>query len=187
MAVSRLIFTPRDSTQHVEPSQLLQQLAQLELIRLPAYRDNHYLPGESFISLITFLGCSPSISLQPDDSDTDDNHCFIAFINTSDQIQCLGYTRQSHPKCPHCRKRIADWKTSDWQQPGAQCRCDKCGTESEYAHLNWKHECGFGRSGFSIANIYPHEAVPTDQLLEKLQQQTGVAWDYAYANNEAEK
>lgn len=184
MPTSRLIFTPADSTQCIDATQLLQHLAQLELITPTAYRENHYLPGDNFISLITFLGCSPNISLQPDVSDSDDSHCFISLIETTDQVQCLGYTRQCHPKCPHCRKRIADWKTSDWQQPGALCVCDKCGSETAYAHLNWKHECGFGRCGFSIANIYPHEAVPTDQLLEKLQQLSGMDWDYAYANNE---
>lgn len=185
MPTSRLIFTPQDSAQCIDATQLLQQLTRLELITLPAYRENHYLPGDSFISLITFLGCSPSISLQPDAPSTADSHCFISLIETTDEAQCLGYTRQCHPKCPHCRKRIADWKTSDWQQPGALCRCDKCGRETEYVHLNWKHECGFGRCGFSIANIYPHEAVPTDQLLDKLQQLTAVSWDYAYANNES--
>lgn len=185
MATSRLIFSPQDPTQAVDEPQLLQQLSQLELITLPAYRENHYLPGDDFTSLITFLGCSPNISLQPDDSNTNDSHCFISLINTTVDPQCLGYTRQCHPKCPQCRKRIADWKTSDWQQPGALCQCDKCGCETAYTGLNWKHECCFGRSGFSIANIYPHEAVPTDQLLEMLRQLTGIAWDYAYANNES--
>ncbi len=184
MPISRLLFSPEDPPQPVDMTQLLQCLTQLELITLPGYRENHYLPGDGFTSLITFLGCSPNISLQPDDSDTADSHCFISLITATDETECLGYTRQCHPKCPHCRKRIADWKTTDWQQPGVLCRCDKCGKETDYAHLNWKHECCFGRCGFSIANIYPHEAVPTDQLLEKLQQQTGVIWDYAYANNE---
>jgi len=185
MATSRLIFTPQDSTQAVDASQLLQLLTQLELITQPSYRENHYLPGDGFTSLITFLGCSPNISLQPDDSDADDNHCFISIVSTTQQIKCLGYTRQCHPKCPHCRKRIADWQSSNWQQPDALCQCDKCGSETAYAHLNWKHECCFARGGFSIANIYPHEALPTDQLLERLQQQTGVVWDYAYANNQS--
>lgn len=165
-------------------TQLLQLLDQLELITRPSHRENHYLPGDGFTSLITFLGCSPNISLLPDDTGTVDSHCFISLITETAEIKCLGYTRQCHPKCPHCRKRIADWKNADWQQPGALCGCDKCGSQTDYALLNWKHECCFARCGFSIANIYPHEAVPTDQLLEKLQQQTGVAWDYAYANNE---
>jgi hypothetical protein len=185
MATSRLIFTPQDSTQQVDETQLLQLLTRLELITLPAYRENHYLPGDGFTSLITFLGCSPNISLQPDGSHMDDSHCFITLVDTTDDAQCLGYTRQCHPKCPHCRKRIADWKTTDWQKAGALCRCDKCGIETAYSQLNWKHECCFGRCGFSIANIYPHEAVPTDQLLEQLQQLTAIAWDYAYANNES--
>ena len=184
MPISRLLFSPEDPAQFVDMTQLLQCLTQLELVTLPSYRENHYLPGDSFISLITFLGCSPNISLQPDVSDTVDSHCFISLITATDETECLGYTRHCHPKCPHCRKRIADWKTTDWQQPGALCHCDKCGKETAYAHLNWKHECAFGRCGFSIANIYPHEAVPTDQLLEKLQQQTGIVWGYAYATNE---
>lgn len=181
---SRLIFTPQDSAQCIDETQLLQTLTQLTLIRLPAYRENHYLPGDGFTSLISFLGCSPNISLLPDDSAANDNHCFISLINATDEIKCLGYTRQCHPKCPHCRKRIANWKTADWQQSGVLCHCDKCGSETAYADLNWKHECSFGRSGFSIANIYPHEAVPTDQLLQQLQQQTTVVWDYAYANDD---
>lgn len=179
MTASRLIFTPQNTTQSIETETLLSVLKELELIHDSVLRDNHYLLGEKFLSLITFLGCSPYINLHPD---TGKNYCYLYLINT-ETTDCIGYTTQCKPKCPSCTKRISHWKTENWQQADALCHCDKCNTDTPYAQLNWKQECSFGRSGFAITHIHPHEAVPTDQLLSSLNEKTGVSWNYAYANN----
>ena len=180
MPISKLIFFPENPDHLVENRLIINTLISAEFINAETHNNNHYLPGEKFLSLITFLGCSPNINLFPVENET---HCFISLLEQTSEAQCLGYTSTVNPKCPNCKKRIADWKTENWNKAGEICSCDKCNTQTPYAELNWKHECGFSRGGFEIAHIYPHEAVPTEQLLNKLEKATSFKWNYCYAIN----
>lgn len=189
MALSKLIFFPADFKQFTSQQTLLATLLKCKLIHPPQTNPGpthkHYLAGEHFLSLITFLGCSPNINLLPVDGE---NHCYISLIKASTRAKRLGFTNTAKPKCPACKKRISHWKTLDgqaqaWQQADNICTCDKCQTATAFGDLNWKQECGYGRCGFEIAHIYPHEAVPTDQLLNILHQFTGFLWNYCYANS----
>jgi len=180
MPVSKLIFFPKDPLQLCDSNIIFKALFDLKFIEVIAHSKNHYLPGDNFLSLLTFLGCSPNINLTPTPEQT---HCFVSLVGPTENPACLGYTNTCNPKCPNCTKRIANWKTANWQQTGELCQCDKCGTQVSYAKLNWKQECGFARCGFEIAHIYPHEVVPTDQFLEALLEKTGMEWLYCYANN----
>ncbi len=177
---SQLIFFPESTDKIISQQPLLTGLINLQLISKKPHSDNHYLPGEHFLSCITFLGCSPSINLQPV---KDESHCFISIIKPTQEVVCLGYTQSINPKCPACKKRINNWKTPDWKKAGETCTCDKCQAQTPYTELNWKHECGFAKCGFEINNIYPHEAVPTDTFLENLCQFSNFEWNYAYSNN----
>lgn len=185
MNISKLIFSPKSTDNTFDSQSLLNTLIESQFVITEAQDTNHYLPGERFLSLITFLGCSPNVNLFPVDGE---NHCFISFIEPTEFPSCVGYTKTANPKCPNCTTRIADWKISDWQLPGEilpgkLCYCDKCQVQTPYTELNWKHECGFARCGFVVNHIYPHEALPTDQLLDLLKQAAGFEWDYSYANN----
>jgi len=180
MPNSRLIFFPASPEQLVDYNNLLSALSTFAFINPEADKNNEYLPGDKFLNLLTFLGCSPNINLTPTDGES---HCFISLLEATEQPGCLGYTQTVNPKCPNCTKRISNWKTDSWMQGNSVCCCDKCQTESSYAELNWKQECGFACCGFEIAHIYPHEAVPTDQLLTQLEKHTSVKWSYCYANN----
>jgi len=210
MNISKLIFFPKSTDNTFDSQSILNTLTKSQFIISEEHQPNHYLPGERFLSLITFLGCSPNINLFPVDGE---NHCFISFMEPTEFPSCVGYTKTANPKCPNCTKRIADWKISDWQLPGGilpgenspgkllpekllpgkllpgeilpgkLCTCDKCQVQTPYTELNWKHECGFARCGFVVNHIYPHEALPTDPLLDLLKQAAGFEWDYSYANN----
>lgn len=180
MSLSKLIFFPADYNHLTDTQVLLNALLDCDFIGTKPHANNHYLPGENFLSLITFLGCSPNINLQPVEGES---HCYISLIKATAKANVLGYTNSLNPKCPACKKRIANWKTEGWQQAQNMCSCDKCQSTTEYAKLNWKQECGYARCGFEVAHIYPHEAVPTDQLLAVLKSFSGIEWDYCYSNN----
>ena len=178
MSTSKLIFFPKSIDDIFDQNILVETLVQAQFISIKPIKHKHYLPGDKFLNLITFLGCSPSINLEPIHAEP---YCFIQLLKQTPQAEYLGATSHVNPKCPACGKRIAHWKTEQWQQPNENCTCDKCQQQTPYAQLNWKHECGFARCGFEIHHIYPHEAVPTDQLLDLLKQCTGFGWEYCYA------
>lgn len=180
MLNTRLIFHPENPQQEVQPKKIIEALTETQFVQNREFQHNHYLPGENFLSLITFLGCSPNINLSPDDGD---QHCYIALLETFPEEKCLGYTHTANPKCPACTKRINNWQQGNWLQSGAICICDKCQSQTTYANLNWKQECGFARGGFFIQHIYPHEAVPGEKILNALKNKTGFNWTYCYANN----
>lgn len=180
MPYSRLIFHPQDPEQFVDSTTLTTGLIDIGFIEEEAYQNNHYLAGDRFLNLLTFLGCSPNITLTPANGES---HCHIAILESSEASRCVGFTRTANPKCPHCTRRINNWKIENWENGNTDCLCDKCQTSTPYANLNWKHECGFARGGFVISQIYPHEAVPTEQLLSALENTTAYPWLYSYANN----
>ncbi len=179
MSATKLVFYPQQPQQPVDNEQLVRFLVDIEFCASEADANGHYLPGNRFLSLLTFLGCSPSINLTPTEGES---HCYITLIDHHSQPVCLGHTSTAKPKCPHCKKRIGNWQKENWLQPDQPWICDKCHTESLFSELNWKHECGYARGGFEVAHIYPHEAVPTEQLLNALQEHTGFAWTYCYTH-----
>ncbi len=181
MSHNRLLFLPSNPQQNVDTTRLVECLSTCGMIDSPDPDQGSYLAGEEFLSLLTFLGCSPNISLRPGEGV---EHCTIELFEHTASPTCRGYTRTARPKCPSCTKRIEGWDNTDWTTDGSKlCTCDKCGNAHPYAELNWKQECAFSRGGFVITQIYPHEAVPTDRLLKTLEDDCGFPWQYAYANN----
>jgi len=180
MNISKLIFFPESTSAKDTSTKILNASAQYKFINSENHETNHYLPGEHFLNLITFLGCSPNINLHPAEGE---NHCYISLIEHTEEVKCVGYTLTAKPKCPACKKRITDWELTDLKSPENFCTCDKCQHKTVYADLNWKNECGFARFGFTVNNIYPHEAVPSEQLLDILQRASGYKWQYCYTNN----
>ncbi len=181
MPVSRLIFHPVDAKQTIQQKHIVDCLIQMGFIDIKTIRDNHYLAGENFLSQITFLGCSPNISLTPDDNV---EHCYISILDNSDQARCIGYTQNAKPKCPHCTRRLAHWPGENFQLNDQLCACDKCGEQSHFSELIWKHECAYACCGFQVMHIYPHEAVPGDQFMDQLSGLSGIDWNYCYATSE---
>jgi NAD-dependent SIR2 family protein deacetylase len=81
------------------------------------------------------------------------------------------------PRCESCRKRI-----DDWQQRGQKLAvCPHCGHQQDPATYDFKQSAGFGRFLLKIENIFPQEAIPSQRLLNILQQAcNGATWHYFY-------
>ena len=65
MNTSKLIFFPDSIDKTINNQALLQILINSQFITENKQNNNQYLPGDNFLSLITFLGCSPNINLIP--------------------------------------------------------------------------------------------------------------------------
>jgi hypothetical protein len=140
---------------------------------------NTFLAGDAFIELLSFLGCSPSISLKPSDGD---HFCHVIIKPVQSDVHCLGHTVTAMPRCPHCKQKLPDWQqTPDWQLGATTRTCPGCHTITAMQNLNWKQECAYGRMAVDIINIHPFEAVPSEELLNALHDATRVEWSYCYA------
>lgn len=183
MQAPRLIFHPKQPELIVEPKALVTALTDIGLLGGARASDDtgSYYAGEHFLELLTFLGCSPVIALSPDEGA---RYCYID-IETYAAPQFIYGSQPFQPRCKHCRSPIADWLaqyTGQAEANEANIHCARCGEDSSLHELNWKHSAGVGRQLIIIHNIYLHEAVPGDKLLQTLETLSpGSAWEYFYA------
>ncbi len=137
-----------------------------------------YLIGDSFLSLVTFLGCAPAIELEPvaeQPGSTDFCHIEIEKIRTT--VEFIRGNDFLISRCPHCRQRHANWETIP---ETLLYSCDKCNIESHLSEYDWKNTAGCGRFFISLHGIYPQEAIPTSHLLQVLEKISDTAWTYFY-------
>ncbi len=137
-----------------------------------------YLIGDSFLSLVTFMGCAPAIELQPlAEQANSTEFCHIEFETVKDNVEFIRGAEHLVCRCPHCRQRHANWATI----PASMTyHCDKCGVETHLSEYDWKNTAGCGRFFISLHGIYPQEAIPTSSLLQTFEKITGTDWDYFY-------
>lgn len=137
-----------------------------------------YLIGNSFLSLITFMGCAPAIELEPiEDNPESTEFCHIEIEDIKENINFVRGSEHIISRCPHCRQRHADWKIIPESLLYA---CDKCNVETHLSEYDWKNTAGCGRFFINLHGIYPQEALPTLNLLQTLEKITGTEWTYFY-------
>lgn len=137
-----------------------------------------YLIGESFLSLVTFLGCAPAIELEPSiDKPESTEFCHIEIESFRNSVEFVRGSDHLVSRCPHCRQRHASWKDIP---ESLSYSCDKCGVETHLSQYDWKNTAGCGRFFISLHGIYPQEAIPTSSLLLTLEKVSGVKWSYFY-------
>ena len=87
--------------------------------------------------------------------------------------------------CPSCGKKISgiDALIAEWQSSGIDLpiKCENCEASTSSYQLNWKHTAAFASSSIIIHQIYPHEALPTEELLRELEEVTSFKWDFCYS------
>lgn len=143
---------------------------------------DHFRAGPEFLSCVTFLGCSPALDLGFDEMGEEEipNRYFIELPPATDVPVMIGHPARP-PRCPHCRKELADWSASPPKNVLAEQACRQCGRSAALYRWQWRRQAGFGRYWIEVRGVHEGEAVPTDALLSRLQNLTGVLWDYAYS------
>ncbi|MDX2457706.1 MAG: hypothetical protein QNL87_09380 [Gammaproteobacteria bacterium] len=193
MAAYKLILLPADPLcPLVNCEQLAGELQAIGLVRAPvALEDNVFYPtGDNFLQLVSFLGCSPMIELDPPADRTTlltasaaGKFCHL-FLNCTETLAFRADSQCPPPRCPDCRQPVADWQTAieSWKKNTAQSDwiCTHCGFAGQLTALQFRKAAGFGRTFIEIRGIYPSEAVPTDALLDTLQRLTNGPWKTIY-------
>jgi len=180
-----LLLYPADSQYQIDSStSLVRSLQAAGLIGEPLadLPGERYQAGPAFLQHISFLGCSPAVEFEPEQPGSE-QFCHVG-IEYSDQLQFHGGPNQVQVHCRECRSRETQWQDiiSGWRDDRENhvYTCPECGAETHAIELNWRKTGAFARVFIELFNIYPHEAVPTDGILQLLRKETGVEWKYIY-------
>jgi hypothetical protein len=182
MSSGKLILAPRDP-QSAAPSadSVLQALAEIGMTGAtldtgPA----SYLAGPRFLELISFVGCSAQVELEPQPAGGQ-AFCHIRLIGPFDlPLPFLGRNTAA-PRCPRCGAPVAAWRT---RIEKSHLSCERCGEALTPSELNWRRSGGFARIAVEVHNVFPSEAVPVPELMKHLAQATARDWSYFYVQNE---
>lgn len=169
-----------------ESTRLVQALRELGLIAAPLPDQSlAWYAGADFLSLVIFLGCSPQVEFRPIDAG---QAAAGRFCHVHYQWQEAGPVFRSsagrlQPRCSVCRgplevgqELVRDWPSG---RVVTVC-CAGCGRTLQAPELDWRQCAGFGRWFLEIWNIHPHEAVPTEALITRLEQVTDTPVRYFY-------
>jgi hypothetical protein len=193
VAAYKLILLPADPLcPPVNCEQLAGELQAIGLIGAPvALADDVFYPtGDNFLQLVSFLGCSPTIELDPPadlttlvSASATGKFCHL-FLDCTASLAFRADSQCPPPRCPECRQPVVDWQTAieAWKQNTARSDwiCANCGFTGQLTGLQFRKAAGFGRTFIEIRGIYPSEAVPTEALLGTLQRLTNKPWKTIY-------
>ncbi len=188
--IPRLILFPATPAGSLSASVLTGLLQEIGLVGacFDAGSPARFLAGEAFLNHIVFLGCSPAIELAADAGGRIDvsrvthvvvRECPDVIVQTGDNTRL--------PGCPHCSEPLhglTEWLAQSWVYP-ALWPCRNCDSEVDPLTLGWRRTLAFGRLFVEIWQVYPHEAVPGNILLERLTALGAGPWRHAWLRGPA--
>ncbi|WP_057955106.1 hypothetical protein [endosymbiont of Ridgeia piscesae] len=181
MHTGRLVLTPQDPFFALPTLDgITGHLRQIDFCgeRLDQRR---FLLGERFLQLISFMGCSPHIELEPTDDDR--SFCHLQILPMDQPIFLQG-RNTNPPRCGKCRRRIQGWERimEEWQEQPQdyQATCPHCAHSQNPAHYQWRQTAGSGQLFLYVENIFPQEAQPSTRLLNTLAEASGAPWHYFF-------
>lgn len=137
-----------------------------------------YLIGDSFLSLVTFLGCAPAIELAPiADKPESTEFCHIEIEPVKKEIEFIRGSEHLISRCPHCRQRHASWESIP---ESLSYSCDKCEVETHLSKYDWKNMAGCGRFFYKFAWYISARSYSNIQLLLSLEKISDTKWNYFY-------
>ncbi len=179
-----MLFPWDADSKPVTSSVIRDHLLALEITSGVAQRDKTLLlPGPAFMSLITFVGCSPTVSMATAGETQAANEYFIEVADSSKSVVAICGAPRQAPRCPRCKQVAPDW--SDSPETGeAELVCAKCGFSLQWGGWDWRHQAGFGRQWINIWGVHEGEAMPGEKLLNSLKEISGFAWNYAWCRRQ---
>lgn len=174
-----LSYFPDDYSFFIKACEQKGLIAQSDLVAA-----DEYLAGDSFLQQVSFLGCSPTLKVFPD-NDRDTDYCRITIPTTSGHIKYKSGHRDNVPRCPGCRKagQFPESLIQQWHvdKKNINIFCNHCKQSSPLYHLDWRRNAGFYNFYIGVSNIFPKEAIPSQALLDWLANISNRDWKYFYA------
>lgn len=181
MPVTSLFLVPGDPDLAPELGAVEAVLQDLGVIAEP-HGPRRFLAGDGFARHVIFAGCSPHLVMRPA-HDGDTAFCHVALHGPFAAPRLVTGPNTVKPRCPHCRRRFDGWqeRLRTWIGPTATATCDGCGTVLAPVRLDWRQHAVGGRVLVELRNVFPAEATPSDTLMQRLGDATGMAWQYGWA------
>jgi hypothetical protein len=187
-----LILAPREVEACPDRDRIVGILSEAGFIadRIPD-RECAYRVGPEFSALISFVGCAVAIASDPQAGDP---FCHVVVPPASAHLRwCHGRNTRA-PRCPGCRTRLSDWplrvaqfeqstRTHGSDRQDSSVVCPSCGESRPIWSWDWKQQGGFARLLVQVEEIFPGEAVPTEEFLDLLERESGCAWRYLYVQD----
>ena len=180
-----ILYLVPDSIENLKPQELIQALQQCGFIA-DTFDHNgktHYKPGDEYLHQITFLGCSPVVSLG-EVGKTGEEFAHIEFEGPFQQVKFAGGINIKPLKCVKCGHRDTNWQQQlpQWLEQGEDgyWSCPECEEKRQLTDINWRKCAGLGQFFIKVWGIFESEAVPGDLLKRVLRETTQCEWSYFY-------
>lgn len=176
---NRLILYPTDH--RFAPENLESFIVRLQSANYigSQWHGERFLVGEEFLSVISFLGCSPSLQMEPLQDSSDLRFCHFHIAPPLEQPKLTTSSTIKPPLCRHCRTALPTWYSQSEKSHFLKCTdCDKVSPCEDWI---WRKKAMcFVRFQIDICNIFESEAVPSASLLQLLKDLSSTSWDYCY-------
>ena len=139
-------------------------------------QENSFFTGERFLDYISYMGCSPAIQFEA--NETSNQFCHIKFYQYDTAKLIVSQKQTRAPHCPKCSKPVKDWLNNKTKKT---IHCELCNTTANIGHFNWRKMAGYAHVFIEITDIFPKEAIPQQLLLDKLAHITDTEWLYFYS------
>jgi hypothetical protein len=178
VADNKLVLHPRNPRAILQdPALLVESLRRVGLIGFGFSHEGevHYKAGPRFAELIAFKEVPPGAGPAA---------CHVSLMETAVEPTFLGAGGAQPPLCPACQAPLADWKTQllTWRAEHQRYLwiCPKCRGKAPVERLDWGTTGGVARYSVDAWGISENQAVPSEELLVFLQQETFEDWRYFY-------
>ncbi|VAW91266.1 hypothetical protein MNBD_GAMMA22-2686 [hydrothermal vent metagenome] len=150
----------------------------------------YFFAGDSYLQFISFLGCSPYLNFNPqkqltlsDLKQTIADLNYIQILSNSEDYVFLNTQYGVKAICPACKKKMTEWQSLiiQWQSNlKLETNCKQCLNAISLLDIDWKRTAGFFKTAIIFHGIQAELAVPSDELLLKLEKLTKLQWQYFY-------
>lgn len=134
-----------------------------------------FLAGDRFAELVAFLGCSPYLRFAPDGGG--EAFCHLGLRGPFESPRLIFGRNTRPPRCPGCHNQIVEWRAGLGDET---LHCHRCGGVFPLASIAWRRNAGFGRFFLELFNVFPGEAVPSEELMRVLREFTPGQGEWGY-------
>ena len=182
----QLVFVPVQQDAVMDAPSLAAALSGLGVTGKPinAQYPLRFYIGDKFLLHLNFMGCAPALEFVPTDASQPDwsAFTFISLHGPWPASRCLIDPLMAKPVCPWCGKRHAPVEQGQLFAD-MTLTCPHCQARAPVPEWDWREFGGCGRQFISIVNVYPKEALPTEDLLTQLHEVTQLEWRYFYIHD----